>query len=398
MPGMEVFGAEERKEVMDVLETGALFRYGHENLRRGMWKSREFEEEVCLFTGAAHAHAVSSGSTAVAAMMAAAGIGHGDEVIVPPFTFVAPVEGVFLAGALPVFAEIDETLCLSARGIEEALSPKTKAVLLVHMCGAAAELDSILSVCRKHNLTLLEDCGQAMGAFYKGKSVGRFGVAGAFSFDYFKIATCGEGGVTITDDPELSRWIDQVSDHGHTHIGNNRGMEEHHIMGFNYRMGELNAAIGLAQMRKLPAILEQKRRNKGYLKSRLSEIPGISFRCLPDEEGDSATFLNFFLADATAAQRTVERLASDAVGGVTYWYRNMYHYINQWDHIKEMQFPAALAIHHLGAPQDYKNLVLPRSENIMSRMLSIGIQYTWDTDKLREYADALIASINKSLS
>ena len=398
MPGMEVFGAEERKEVMDVLETGALFRYGHENLRRGMWKSREFEEEVCRFTGAAHAHAVSSGSTAVAAIMAAAGIGHGDEVIVPPFTFVAPVEGVFLAGALPVFAEIDETLCLSARGIEEALSPKSKAVLLVHMCGAAAELDSILAVCREHNLTLLEDCGQAMGAFYKGKSVGRFGVAGAFSFDYFKIATCGEGGVTITEDPELSRRIDQVSDHGHTHIGNNRGMEEHHIMGFNYRMGELNAAIGLAQMRKLPDVIRQKRRSKGYLKSRLSEISGISFRCLPDEEGDSATFLNFFLADAAAAQRAVERLASDSVGGVTYWYRNMYHYINQWDHIKEMQFPAALAIHHLGAPQDYKNLVLPRSENIMSRMLSISIQYSWDPDQLREYADALTASISKSLS
>ena len=109
MPGMEVFGAEERKEVMDVLETGALFRYGHENIRKGMWKTRDFEEEIIRFTGAKFAHAVSSGSSAVTTLMAAAGIGHGDEVVVPPFTYVAPVESVFLGGAQPVFGEIDET-------------------------------------------------------------------------------------------------------------------------------------------------------------------------------------------------------------------------------------------------------------------------------------------------
>jgi 8-amino-3,8-dideoxy-alpha-D-manno-octulosonate transaminase len=397
MPGMEVYGAEEQKEVLDVLQTGALFRYGHEHLRRGMWKVREFEEEICRYTGAAHAHAVSSGSTAVAAMMAAAGIGHGDEVVVPPFTFVAPVEGVILAGALPVFAEIDETLCLSARGIAEALTPRTRAVLLVHMCGAAAELDSIVELCRKHNLILLEDCGQAMGAFYKGRSVGRFGVAGSFSFDYFKIATCGEGGVTITDNPEIYRLMDQVSDHGHTHIGNNRGMEDHHVIGFNYRMGEINAGIGLAQMRKLPAIREQNRRSKTFLKSRLAEVGALSFRCLPDEEGDSATFLNFFLPDKATTGRAVDQLAADGVGGITYWYRNMYHYINQWDHIKHMKFPARLAIHQLGAPQDYASLQLPRSEHIMSRMLSIGIQCKWTEDQMEAYAGNIIQSLRKAL-
>ncbi|MCK5703733.1 MAG: aminotransferase class I/II-fold pyridoxal phosphate-dependent enzyme, partial [Cyclobacteriaceae bacterium] len=231
---MEVYGAEERKEVMDVLETGALFRYGHEHIRKGMWKVAEFEAEVCKHTGAKYAHAVSSGTAAVTSIMAAAGIGHGDEVIVPPYTFVAPIEAVFLAGALPVFAEIDDTICLSPEGIEAAVTPNTKAVLLIHMCGAAADLDGILAVCKKHNLVLLEDCGQAMGASYKGKSVGLHGAAGAFSFDYFKITTCGEGGMTITNDQAIYKNIDQVADHGHTHEGDNRGMEDHHIMGANF--------------------------------------------------------------------------------------------------------------------------------------------------------------------
>jgi 8-amino-3,8-dideoxy-alpha-D-manno-octulosonate transaminase len=392
---MEVFGAEERKEVMEVLETGALFRYGHENIRKGRWKAKEFEKEVCNFTGARYAQAVSSGSTAVATMMAAAGIGYGDEVIVPPFTFVAPIEGVFLAGALPVFAEIDDTICLSAAGIEAALTPRTKAVLLIHMCGAAADISGILKVCDQHNLKLIEDCGQAMGAFYKGKSVGLHGAAGAFSFDYFKITTCGEGGVTITDDKATFERMDQIADHGHTHIGDNRGMEDHHYMGFNYRMGEMNAAVGLAQMRKLPWIIEQNKKHKTYLKERLSEIEGLSFRHLTDVEGDSATFLNFFFPDKARTDKALEQFRIDHVGGVAYWYTNMYHFINQWEHIKQMKYPSKLAIHSLGAPQDYHSLELPVSQDVIQRMGSIGIQCTWQHDQLEAFADKLVQSIKK---
>ncbi|MBR9998812.1 MAG: DegT/DnrJ/EryC1/StrS family aminotransferase [Cyclobacteriaceae bacterium] len=397
MPGMEVFGAEERKEALDVLETGALFRYGHEDLRKGMWKSKEFEEEVCKFTGAGYAHAVTSGSTAVATMMAAAGVGHGDEVVVPPFTFVAPVEGVFLGGALPLFGEIDETLCLSPEGIEKAITPNTKAVLLVHMCGAAADLEGILKVCRKHGLILLEDCGQAMGAFYRGKSVGLYGKAGSFSFDYFKIVTCGEGGIVITDDRSLYHKMDQISDHGHTHTGNNRGMENHHLIGFNYRISELSAAIGLAQMRKLPGILEDNKKNKNYLKERLKEIQDLQFRKLTDEDGDSATFLNFFLPSKPIAEKVFDQLKKDGVGGVTYWYTNMYHFINQWDHIKNLSYPAPLSIHALGAPQDYHQIELPRSEDLMSRMGSIGIRCTWTENETEQFADKLVGAIRKVL-
>src|ERR1700758_3407278 len=151
MPGTELFGAEERKEVNDVLETGILFRYNHDQQRNNIWKAREFEAEVKKITGAKYAHAVASGSTAVSTALAAAGIGAGDEVIVPPFTFIATIEAVLFAGALPVFADIDETLCLSAEGIKKALTKKTKAVCLVHMCGAMADMDAIMKVCDENN-------------------------------------------------------------------------------------------------------------------------------------------------------------------------------------------------------------------------------------------------------
>jgi len=397
MPGMELFGDEERKEVMDVLETGALFRYGHENIRKGMWKAKEFEDEVCRYTGAKYAHAVTSGSTAVASMMAASGIGYGDEVIVPPFTFVAPIEAVFIGGAIPVFGEIDETFCLSPEGIEKAISPKTKAVLLVHMCGAAADIKGILEVCKRHNLVLMEDCGQAMGSFYNGQSVGLYGTAGSFSFDYFKVATCGEGGVTITNSKEIYDKMDQVADHGHTHIGDNRGMEAHEFMGFNYRISELGAAIGLAQMRKVPQMIADNKRNKKYLKNRLKEIDGLTFRNLPDEDGDSATFINFMFPSKELTEKAFNQFASDGVGGVAYWYTNMYHFINQWDHIKNASYPSRLAIHKIGCSQDYKTLELPKSQDVMSRMASIGIRCTWTEDELERYGNQLVNSIKKVL-
>jgi 8-amino-3,8-dideoxy-alpha-D-manno-octulosonate transaminase len=395
MPGMDVFGAEERKEVMDVLESTCLFRYNHEHLRNGMWKSRELEEVTAAYTGAKYAHAVSSGSTAVSTMLASAGIGFGDEVIVPPFTYIAPIEAVLWAGGLPVFAELDETLCLSAEGIEKAITPNTKAVLLVHMCGAAANMDEIVAVCEKHNLTLVEDCGQAMGAFYKGKSVGLFGKAGAFSMDFFKITTAGEGGLCITNSEEVYHNMEQISDHGHDHIGDNRGMEQHPILGTNFRMGELNGAVGLAQMRKVGDIRAAKLKNKAYIKSRLAEVEGITFRQMDDEEGDSGTFLNFFLPTQEKAQSAAKQLAEDGLGGFNYWFTNMYHFINQWDHLKELRSPAKMAIHHLGAPQDYKNLELPKSQEVIGRLISLGIKSTWTEEEMKSFADQMIASIKK---
>ena len=395
MPGMEFFGAEERKEVMDVLETGALFRYNHDEMRKGMWKARELEAEVCKYTGAKYAHAMSSGSAAVLAALAAAGIGHGDEVIVPPFTFMATVEAVLYAGGLPVFAEIDENLCLSVEGIKSALTPRTKAVLLVHMCGAAADLDGITALCIEKNLILVEDAGQALGAFYKGKSVGLYGKTGSFSFDFFKIATCGEGGLFITNDEQSYKDADCYSDHGHSHIGSVRGMEAHPVLGFNFRISELHAAVGLAQMRKLEKIRSMKKINQQYLMAKLAEVKGITFRPVPDPDGDSGTFLNFFLPTTEQAGKAVAEMNKAGVPGLNYWYTNMYHFINQWDHVKDLKSSAPLAIHHLGAPQDYHKLELPKSQHVVGRLISVGIKAGWTKEEMDQFSAKMIATLQK---
>jgi len=397
MPGTELFGDDERREVMEVLETGILFRYGHDDQRRSRWKAREMEACVRDYTGAEHALAVSSGSTAVACALAAAGIGHGDEVIVPPFTYLATIEAVLLAGGLPVFAEIDDTLCLDASGIRAALTPDTKAVLLVHMCGAAADMDPILELCRERDLVLIEDAGQALGAWYRGRSVGLFGATGAFSFDFFKITTAGEGGVFVTDDEDRFRMADSYADHGHDHVGSNRGMENHPIVGFNYRISELHAAVGLAQMRRIEAIRSANRANKAVLRERVSDLPGLSFRRVPDPEGDSGTFLNLLLPDQEAAEQAVESLRAANVPGINYWYTNMYHFINQWDHVKNLDSAAPLAIHYLGAPQDYQALDLPRSQDVVGRLISVGIGCAWEPDRTEQIGDDLRTALARVL-
>jgi 8-amino-3,8-dideoxy-alpha-D-manno-octulosonate transaminase len=327
--------------------------------------------------------------------MAAAGLGYGDEVIVPPFTYIASIEAVLFAGGLPVFADIDENLCLSAEGIRKAITSKTKAVLLVHMCGAAADMDAIMAVCKEHNLVLVEDAGQALGATYKGKHVGLFGVAGGISLDFFKLTTAGEGGLLITNSEAAYKIVDSFSDHGHTHEGANRGMEPHPIVGLNYRLGELNAAVGLAQMRKAHYIRSQNRKHHTYLQQRLSEISEITFRPVPDPSGDSGTFLNFFLPDTATTQKVVKQFAEDGITGMNYWFLNNYHFINQWDHIKNLKSAGALVINKLGAPQDYHNLQLPKAQEVIGRLISLGIRCSWTDEQAAALADKMIASIQK---
>lgn len=397
MPGTELFGAEERKEINDVLETGVLFRYNHDAQRAGHWKAKDFEAEVRKITGAKYAHALSSGSTAVITALAASGIGAGDEVIVPPFTFIATIEAVLFVGAIPVFAEIDETLCLSAEGIRNAVTPKTKGVCLVHMCGGMGDMDAIMEVIREHKLILVDDAGQAFGASYKGTAVGLFGQAGAFSFDFFKIATAGEGGILVTNDEHTYLIADAYSDHGHNHQGNNRGMEQHPVMGFNYRIGELNAAVGVAQTRRVPQVLAANRRHKAALVAALSKVEGMGFARLADPDGDSATFLNLLLPDTRTAMAVVDELNAAGIGGFNYWYTNMYHFVNQWDHLKEMRTASKLNVQLLGAPQDYANLELPKSQEVVGRLISFGIRCTWTDEEVQLLAGKIAVCARKVL-
>jgi 8-amino-3,8-dideoxy-alpha-D-manno-octulosonate transaminase len=396
MPGRELFGAEERKEINDVMETGILFRYNHDALRNNHWKAKDFEAEVRKITNAKYAHAMSSGSTAIATALAASGIGAGDEVIVPPFTFMATIEAVLFIGALPVFADIDETLCLSADGIKKALSPKTKAVCLVHMCGGMADMDSIMPLIKEKNLILVEDAGQAFASSYKGTYTGLFGTAGSYSFDFFKIATAGEGGVLVTNSEDVYKKADVYSDHGHDHIGAVRGMENHPYLGFNYRISELHAGIGVAQTRKVPFIKEKNREHKKFLTEQLSKTPGISFARLADPDGDSATFLNILLPDTETAKRTVTEFKNAGVAGFDYWFLNMYHFINQWDHIKNLQTVSKLPIQILGAPQDYNKLQLPKAQEVVGRLISFGIRCTWTKAEMETLAKQISECVIKA--
>lgn len=397
MPGTELFGAEERKEIEDVLSTGILFRYNHDAQRNNIWKAKDFEAEAKKITGAKYALAVSNGSAAILAALAASGIGTGDEVICPPFTYIATIEAVLMLGALPVFAEIDETLCLSAEGIKKVITPKTKAICLVHMCGGNANMDEIMAVVKQHNLKLVEDAGQAFAASYKGTATGLFGSAGAYSFDFFKIATAGEGGIFVTNDEAIYKLADSYCDHGHDHVGNNRGMENHPVIGFNYRISELHAAVGAAQTRKVPAIREANLKNKAFLQKELSKVEGINFSKLGDDNGDSGTFLNILMPDTETAKRTVDEFNKAGVGGFNYWFTNMYHFINQWEHIKGLKTASKLAIQVLGSPQDYHNLDIPKTQAIVGRLISFGIRCTWTEEELKTLAAKISECATKAL-
>ncbi len=389
MPGFEIFGDEERKEVGDVLETGVLFRYGFDPVRKGHWKAKTFETELAKRLNVAHCHLCASGTSALRIALAACGIGAGDEVIVPPFTFVATIESVLNAGAIPVFAEIDETLCLDPKLLDNVLSPRTRAIIPVHMCGAMARIDEIEQYCRQKGLVLIEDACQAVGGTFQGKALGSFGQMGCFSFDPVKTITCGEGGAVITNDPSLYLKADAFADHGHDHLGNDRGLEGHAILGDNFRISELNAAVGVAQLRKLDLILEKQRAHKAAIKQALQAFPMVSFRRVPDDAGDTATFFSFLLPEENQARQTAKALGAAGVDGCFYWYDNNWHYIRQWEHIKKMASLARLPRDLMDNVPDYRVIKLSQSDNIMGRTISMQIKLSWTESELSKRIDAM---------
>ncbi|MCP5522962.1 MAG: DegT/DnrJ/EryC1/StrS family aminotransferase [Verrucomicrobiales bacterium] len=384
MPGFELFGAEERAEVQDVLQSGVLMRYGFDGARQGHWKSRELETALAERCRVRHAHVCSSGTSAVLTALAGCGVGAGDEVIVPPFTFVADIEAVLWLGAVPVFAEIDATLCLDPKSVEAHVTPRTKAVLVVHMCGAMARTDALATLCQERGITLIEDVAQALGGSQNGRPLGTFGRAGTFSFDYVKTVTCGEGGAVITNDAELHEVVQAFTDHGHDHLGRDRGADLHPILGLNFRISELHAAVGLAQLRKLDLILDRQRTHKRFLKEGLAQVPKLTFRDLPDPAGDSATFLSFFLPTEDEARSAARALAEAGVDGCFYWYDNNWHYHRQWYHFHELKAPGELAVRKAGWLPHLRDIQVPQSDAIMGRTICMLIKLGWTEDDLRQ--------------
>jgi 8-amino-3,8-dideoxy-alpha-D-manno-octulosonate transaminase len=319
MPGFELFGDAERKEVNDVLQSGVLMRYGFDGMRQGHWKAKELETELQKQFQVKHVQVVSSGTAAVSMALAVAGIGVGDEVIMPSFTFVASFEAVMMLGAIPVLVDIDDTLTLDINAVKAAITPKTKAIMPVHMCGSMANLEALRNICDNHQLVLVEDACQAVGGFYQGKPLGSYGDVGCLSLDLVKVITCGEGGAVITNNSKYAEYADQFSDHGHDHIGNDRGAETHPILGYNFRISELNAAVGLAQARRLKEFVAIQKKHYTILRTALSEIPEITFRTVPVGGEENYSFLNFFLPDleiTRAAMAELKQAGIDVITGV----------------------------------------------------------------------------------
>jgi 8-amino-3,8-dideoxy-alpha-D-manno-octulosonate transaminase len=399
MPGFELWSDAERKEVMDVVDSGVLMRYGFDAARKGVWKAKELEEAICNRFGAKHAQLLSSGTAALTTALAALGVGAEDEVILPVFTFVASFEAVLSVGAIPVLVDVDETLTLNPDAVRAAITQKTKCVMPVHMCGSMADMDALVSICKEHNLLLLEDACQSIGATYKGKHLGTIGDAGTFSFDYVKTMTCGEGGVVMTNNEDIYIKCDAFTDHGHDHQGVDRGADLHPFLGYNFRISELHAAVGLAQIKRVDEFLSIQKKNHTALKNILSTVPQISFRKIPDPAGDSCTFLSWFLPTEELTRAAIaEMKAQGILAGSLYWFDNNWHYIRKWDHLKKAAslyplFDAQRQSLHRLATQDFS-----ASDAVISRCVSTLISLLWTDEQVKEKGDKMVAAINKVLA
>jgi 8-amino-3,8-dideoxy-alpha-D-manno-octulosonate transaminase len=398
MPGYELFGDEERKEVNDVLQTGILMRYGFDGPRKGIWKAKELETAISETFSCKYAQLVSSGTAALTTAMSALGIGYSDEVIMPSFTFVASFEAIVSIGAVPVLVDVDDTLTLNPEAVRAAITANTKCIMPVHMCGSMADMDALAAICKEYKLILLEDACQSIGGSYKGKMLGTIGDAGTFSFDFVKTMTCAEGGVVMTNREDVFTSSDAYSDHGHDHKGVDRGADLHPVIGYNFRISELHAAVGLAQIKKIPTVLAIQRKHQSQLKNILTQLPEISFRKVPDPAGDSCSFLSWFLPTEAITRAVVaEMKAQGILAGNFYWFDNNWHYIRKWDHLKNAVTLNALHpdLKARVIAQATKNFAA--SDAVMGRCVSTSISLLWTEAQVQEKGEKMVEAIKKVL-
>jgi len=306
--GPQFFDKREEQALLEVLESGSPFRYWGPG--RPM-KVQKFEEAFAQYMGARFALGVTSGTTALDCAMAALGIGPGDEVIVPAYTWWSDYTCVIHSGALPVFADIDRTLNLDPGDFERKITPRTKAVIAVHLLGGPCEMNPILEVARNRKIAVVEDCAQCVGGSYRGRKLGSIGDIGIYSFQINKMITSGEGGAVVTSDPLLYERAARFHDMGNIHqlfldrCGPSRVQT---FAGENFRMNEFTGAVLGAQLPKLDAMIEQMRRNAQAIYDRIKELPGIRFRQQPDPAGDIGYALFLEMKDRPARDRCIQEL------------------------------------------------------------------------------------------
>lgn len=398
MPGFELFGDAERREVQDVLDSGILMRYGFDKARDGKWKAKELEELIKIRFKSKNAFLCSSGTAALSMSLAASGIGSGDEVIIPSFTFVASFEAILLIGATPIVVDIDETLTLDIESVIESINDKTKAIMPVHMCGSMANLDALVKICKDNSLLLIEDACQAIGGTYNGRSLGTIGDLGCFSFDFVKTVTCGEGGVVITNNEVFARNLDSFGDHGHDHIGNSRGAENHPYIGYNFRISELNAAVGLAQFRRIDEFLELQRKNYSILFNSLKSISHIKFRSVPTGGQQSFAFLNFFLENYNLTKSVMKMFKSNGIENCFHYYDNNWHYVRNWEHLINQRSLYPLSSEQKSGLEYLRSKKFLKSDYFISKNISCLIKLSWTVEEAENLAQKMVYCIKKVIS
>ena len=364
-PGSYVLGAEEKKELLDVIDNGALFRYGTPGVDGFQGKVATFEKEMAEQLGHKYVVATNAGTSSLMACLAALGIGMGDEVIVPGYTFIASISTIVMMNAIPVLAEIDDSLTIDPDKIEELITPKTKAIVPVHMLGNPCKMDKIMAIAKKHNLAVIEDCCQAVGASYQGKACGTMGDMGAYSLNVFKTITTGDGGFVGCSDETLYERAFGFHDQGHKPSRMGVEVGNRSIVGMNMRMNELSGAVAVAQGRKLPMVLETLRQKKAMLKAQLQDLPGVGFRTINDE-GECGTLLTLLFDTAELAQKFCEKAGTSVIA------RSGWHVYNNMEQILDKKtWTDAHPFHQ--TDRTYAKHMLPVTDDILERAVNISV-------------------------
>ncbi len=371
-PGMELIGEEEKRELLEVLESGYLFRYGSPDNPAFKAKVYRLEQEVTKLVGVRYGVAVNSGTSALLVALSGLGVGPGDEVIVPGYTFIASMSSIIYARAIPILAEIDRTFNLDPEDVRRKITPRTKAIMAVHMLGNPARLDELKAIADERGLLLIEDCAQAFGAKYKGRWVGSIGHAGAYSFNIFKTITAGDGGMVVTDDEAAYRRFFGFHDQGHAPLRTGVEVGRRPFVGLDFRMTELTAAVLLAQLRKLDTIRTHLHANKRRFKEAIADLPGLAFREITDPEGECATLLTVILPTQEIARKIATELGTKVVADSGWHvYANMEQILE-----KRTITPEGCPFtcpYYKGPEVKYWKGMLPQTDDLLSRAINISI-------------------------
>jgi 8-amino-3,8-dideoxy-alpha-D-manno-octulosonate transaminase len=364
-PGALLMGRAEEKQVLEVLRSKSLFRYYGPS---PLGKVAAFERRLAMRLGVRHALATSSGTAALKCALFAAGVGAGDEVLVPAYSYVASADVVLSLGARPVFVEVDDSLTMDPQDLRRKITPRAKAVSVVHLFGVAADMDPIRFITRASGLKLVEDCAQSLGACYRGEVVGTLGDVGITSFQLNKIITAGEGGAVLTNDEALFDRAVRLHDHGL--FRGKAGGEA--LVGEGFRMGELSGAVLLAQLGRLDDVLVRLRAAKRFLVDRLAGVRGLRLARVPDPDGDAGAGLLFFVETAELARRVTAALNAEGI-------RVLQQYGGRPIYAHEAIVAAGLG----GAGQ------CPRTEDLAARSIFLGLSSVFRRRDLQDIAVAV---------